>query len=177
MTRLSKIPPNKFFKGGDFKALLKKVRRSKLLRPTVTLVIKQEGTGHYLLQQKRSESNVEDFDLLKGGINPGETLIEALYREAEEECCITAYDIIRVQPIGYLASRFTSTNKRRDCYRLGKLHFVHFVVLSKDYVPQVGIDQNVVKAFLAEDPLAFFTKKHGHPYMAKIIKAAQKAAD
>lgn len=177
MTRLSKIPPNKFFKRGDFKVLLRKARRSKLLRPTVTMVIKQEGSAQFLIQQKKTEADRERFDLLKGGIDNGESILEALYREAEEECCLAPCDFIEVRPVGNIVSYFTSTSKRRDGYRLGKLHFVYLVVVSSEYVPQVGVDQNVVDAFLTDDPLSFFTKKHGNPYVAKIIKAAQKMAD
>ena len=177
MAGLSKMPHNRFFKDTDFDSLLKKARATKLLRPTVTLVIKQEKTDHYLLQQKRTDRPGSRFDLLKGGIDQDETIIEALYREAWEECRIDTGTIVTIKPIGFIISPFSTKNKRRDGYRLGKLHFVHFVMIGEHYIPQVGEDHNVLAAFLAKTPLDYFTKKHGNPYIGKIIKAAKKLAD
>lgn len=102
-----------------------KVRRCKKERhrPTVALLIEHHETGQFLLIESKNGKS-KNPGLVKGGIGNQESMLDALYREAEEEVGFTQS---QVRIFGYAGSRSVSSAHTKSGLRKKRYFIVHVV--------------------------------------------------
>ena len=94
-------------------------------RPTVVLVIRDKKSGQFLIVMGRKDrvGGARNPGLVKGGIDPGEHIIDAALREAKEEIHASKFEITIV---AYCGSYSVYSVKKKENFGR-KRYFVFYV--------------------------------------------------
>lgn len=161
------IEPLTFVRGGDPERMLEVVRQDMSWRPTAVALVRYRNlycvSRHITYGRKRKKKPPKvkiKPDLPKGGVDPGETVQKALYRELFEEIRLSRRHVRTVRYLGYSLMPFDKNNHGRDGYKKGKLYFVYEVVVHRPTVAP-GRDHRVIALTWRPDPWNHFRQKNG----------------
>jgi 8-oxo-dGTP pyrophosphatase MutT (NUDIX family) len=118
----------------------------KQYRPTVVAVIK-EPRGNVLFV--RSAKAEKPWGLPQGGVEQGECVVDALFRELSEEVGIPASRLV-VQRFLY-ANRVRIPDRRRDGFQVGKSYY-YFQLECVNGIPSLFLQEEEVFASLWANP-------------------------
>lgn len=112
---------------------IKETHELKKYRPIVVLILKN-GNGHYLVVQ--SAKNKDWWGFPQGGVNQGEDVIVAIFRELFEETRIERQHIKSIQYLG--TNKIDIQNwENRDGFETGKVYHYFFLSGCEHYVPVI----------------------------------------